>query len=69
MPTLTYSASKGTYTVSLKLYASNEGETSGKPKLKKYTVKVTGLVIDGVGAGSVTVKVGKETFTGTCTLD
>ena len=66
---LTYSASKGTFTGSFKIYASNEGETSGKPKLKKYTVKVTGLVIDGVGAGSVTVKVGKETFTGTCTLD
>ena len=66
---LTYSASKGTFTGSFKIYASNEGETSGKPKLKKYTAKVTGIVIDGVGAGSVTVKVGKETFTGTCTLD
>ena len=66
---LTYSASKGTFTGSFKIYASNEGETSGKPKLKKYTAKVSGIVIDGVGAGSVTVKVGKETFTGTCTLD
>ena len=66
---LTYSASKGTFTGSFKIYASNEGEPSGKPKLKKYTAKVSGIVIDGVGAGSVTVKVGKETFTGTCTLD
>ena len=66
---LTYSASKGTFTGSFKIYASNEGEAKGKPKLKKYTAKVTGIVIDGSGAGSVTVKVGKETFTGTCTLD
>ena len=66
---LTYSASKGTFTGSFKIYASNEGVASGKPKLKKYTAKVTGIVIDGSGAGSVTVKVGKETFTGTCTLD
>ena len=66
---LTYSASKGTFTGSFKIYASNEGEAKGKPKLKKYTAKVSGIVIDGVGAGSVTVKVGKETFTGTCTLD
>ena len=66
---LTYSASKGTFTGSFKIYASNEVEANGKPKLKKYTAKVSGIVIDGVGAGSVTVKVGKETFTGTCTLD
>ena len=66
---LTYTASKGTFTGSFKIYASNEFETEGKPKLKKYTAKVTGLVVNGEGSGTVSVKIGKDTFTGTCTLD
>ena len=46
---LTYTPKKGTFKGSFKVYAL---EGAGKStKLKKYTVNVTGLVVDGVGYG------------------
>ena len=46
---LTYTPKKGTFKGSFKVYAL---EGAGKAtKLKKYTVKVTGVVVDGVGYG------------------
>ena len=49
---LTYTAKSGTFKGSFKVYAL---EGSGKStKLKKYTVKVGGVVVNGVGYGSAT---------------
>ena len=46
---LTYTPKKGTFKGSFKVYAL---EGAGKAtKLKKYTVKVTGVVVNGVGYG------------------
>ena len=51
---LTYTPKKGTFKGSFKVYAL---EGAGKAtKLKKYTVNVTGLVVDGVGYGVATCK-------------
>ena len=51
---LTYTAKKGTFKGSFKLYAL---EGAGKAtKLKKYTVNVTGLVVDNVGYGTAVCK-------------
>lgn len=51
---LTYTPKKGTFNGSFKVYAL---EGAGKAtKLKKYTVKVTGIVVDGVGYGEATCK-------------
>lgn len=46
---LTYTAKKGTFKGSFKLYAIET--VAGKMKLKKYTVNITGVVVDGVGYG------------------
>ncbi|MBP5286032.1 MAG: hypothetical protein ILO34_08015, partial [Kiritimatiellae bacterium] len=47
-------AKKGTVKGSFKADALNK---SGKtPKMKKVTVKVTGMMVDGVGYGSASVK-------------
>ena len=51
---LTYTAKKGTFKGSFKVYAL-EGEGT-KTKLKKYTIKVAGVVVDGVGYGVATCK-------------
>ena len=51
---LTYTPKKGTFKGSFKVYAL-EG-VSPKIKLKKYTVKVNGVVVDGVGYGAATSK-------------
>ena len=51
---LAYTPKKGTFKGSFKLYAL-EGEGKAT-KLKKYTVNVTGLVVDGVGYGQATCK-------------
>ena len=51
---LTYTPKKGTFKGSFKVYAL-EGEGK-KTKLKKYTMKVAGLVVDGVGYGAATCK-------------
>ena len=51
---LTYTPKKGTFKGSFKVYAL---EGSGKAtKLKKYTMNVTGVVVDGVGYGVVICK-------------
>ena len=51
---LTYTPKKGTFKGSFKVYAL-EGEGKAT-KLKKYTVKVSGVVVDGVGYGTATCK-------------
>jgi hypothetical protein len=51
---LTYTPKKGTFKGSFKVYAlEGAGKTT---KLKKYTVNVTGLVVEGVGYGQATCK-------------
>lgn len=51
---LTYTPKKGTFKGSFKVYVL---EGTGKAtKLKKYTVKVSGVVVDGVGYGIATCK-------------
>ena len=61
---LTYTEKTGVFKGSFKIYTSNEGTIDeGKaPKLKTYTAKVSGVVIDGFGIGSASVKVGKVTY-------
>ena len=51
---LTYTPKKGTFKGSFKVYAL-EGEGKAT-KLKKYTVKVNGVVVDGVGYGTAMCK-------------
>ena len=51
---LTYTAKKGTFKGSFKVYAL-EG-SGASTKLKKYTLKVGGVVVNGVGYGSATCK-------------
>ena len=51
---LSYAPKKGTFKGSFKLYAL-QGEGKGR-KLKKYTVKVSGVVVDDVGYGIATCK-------------
>ena len=56
---LTYTPKKGTFKGSFKLYElKGEGKST---KLKKYTVNVNGVVVDGVGYGKATSK--KPAFT------
>ena len=51
---LTYTPKKGTFKGSFKMYALiGSGSAT---KLKKYTVSVTGLVVDGQGSGKATCK-------------
>ena len=51
---LSYTPKKGTFKGAFKVYAL---EGAGKStKLKKYTVKVSGVVVDGVGYGTATCK-------------
>ena len=51
---LTFTAKKGTFKGTFKVYAL-EG-TGTKTKLKKYTMKVNSVVVDGVGYGTATCK-------------
>ena len=51
---LTYTAKKGTFKGSFKVYAL-EG-SGASTKLKKYNLKVSGVVVNGVGYGSATCK-------------
>ena len=51
---LAYTPKKGTFKGSFKVYAI-EG-SGAKTKLKKHTVKVSGLVVDGLGYGEATCK-------------
>ena len=67
---LSYKYKTGEFTGSFKIYASNESSVDDgkKPTLKKYTAKIAGCVVNGEGLGTVTVKIGKKTYTGTCSL-
>ena len=51
---LTYTPKTGQFKGSFKVYALEE--VKGKTKLKKYTAKVVGFVVDGVGVGTATIK-------------
>jgi len=62
---LTYTPKKGTFKGSFKVYAL-EG-TGKKTKLKKYTISVNGVVVDGVGYGTATCK--KPSVTWSVTVD
>ena len=65
---ISYKSSKGTFSGSFKIYASmDDGEK--KPTLKSYTAKFSGVVIDQAGSGSFSVKIGKKTYTGTCSFE
>ena len=68
---LTYKATTGAFSGSFKIYASNEADIDygKKPTLKKYTAKFSGYVVNGAGVGTVSVKIGRKTYTGTCSLD
>lgn len=65
---LSYKSKTGAFTGSFKVYASNEmAVDEGKqPKLKSYTVKVSGVIVDGAGIG--VLKIGSKVV-GTCSLD
>ena len=64
---LTYKSATGVFSGSFKVYASNENsiDEGRAPKLKAITVKVNGIVVNGVGIG--VVKYGNTV--GTCTLE
>lgn len=68
---ITYKPATGAFTGSFSIYASNAEsiDSSKKPTLKTYKAKVSGYVVNGVGVGEVSVKVGKTTYVGTCSLD
>jgi hypothetical protein len=51
---LNYAAKKGTFKGSFKVYVMQGG--AGAMKLKKYTFKVSGVVVDGVGYGTATCR-------------
>ncbi len=51
---ITYTPKKGTFKGSFKLYVLEGSGTA--TKLKKYTVKVSGVVVDGVGYGTATCR-------------
>ena len=52
---LAYTSKTGLFKGSFRVYAL-EDASNGKMKLKKYTVKVTGFVVDGKGYGQATCK-------------
>lgn len=53
---LTYNEVTGTFKGTFKVYATNEFSVGDKkPKLKKYTARVAGMVVDGYGFGSASV--------------
>ena len=67
----TYKPATGVFSGSFNLYASNELslDDGKKPTLKTYKAKVSGYVVNGVGVGTVSVKVGRKTYVGTCSLE
>lgn len=66
---LSYKPATGAFSGSFKVYVSNECCMEGKkPTIKKYTAKFSGYVVDGEGFGTVSVKIGKKTYKGTCLL-
>lgn len=68
---VTYKPTTGIFSGTFKMYASNEYavDDGKKPTLKTYTGKISGYVVNGVGVGSASVKIGRKTYTGVCTLD
>ena len=68
---LSYKPKTGVFSGSFKIYATNEFsiDEGRRPLLKTYTAKVSGYVVDGVGIGTVSVRVGRMTYYGTCMLD
>ena len=68
---LSYKPTTGVFSGSFKIYASNESavDYGKKPTIKTYTAKFSGYVVNGVGVGTVSVKVGKKTYKGTCSLN
>ena len=61
---LTYKPKTGIISGSFKVYATNVDyiEENKAPKVKSYTAKLSGIVIDGSGTGFATVKIGKVTY-------
>lgn len=51
---LKYKAAKGTFSGSFTVYATNEGSTEKKPKLKKYKFSVSGRITGSVATGIAT---------------
>ena len=68
---ITYKPATGVFSGSFSLYASNEYniDEGKKPTLKAYKAKVSGYVVNGVGVGTVSVKVGRKTYVGACSLE
>lgn len=65
---LSYSLKTGKFTGSFTIYATNEGYTEKKPKIAKYKASVSGVIINGEGYGRTSVKIGKKTYVGSCSL-
>ena len=65
---LSYKSSTGAFSGSFKVYLSNESsiEDGKSPKLKTITLKVSGIVVNGVGVGSV---MNGKKVVGSCTLE
>ena len=61
---LTYKPKTGVLSGSFKVYATNADyiDENKAPKVKAFTAKISGIVIDGQGMGSATLKVGKKTY-------
>ena len=51
---LTYNAKKGTFSGSFKVYALDKSGT--KPRLRKHSAKVTGIVVDSLGYGKAEIR-------------
>lgn len=59
---LKYKAKKGTFSGSFTVYATNEGSTEKKPKLKKFKFSVSGSISGEGGTGVATCKKLKATW-------
>jgi len=68
---ITYKPTTGVFTGSFSVFATNEFSVDDgkKPTIKTYKGKVSGYVVNGEGVGTVSVKVGKKTYVGTCSLE
>lgn len=61
---LAYNPKTGVISGSFKVYATDADyiDDNRVPKVKSYTAKLLGIVIEGSGIGSATVKIGKTTY-------
>ena len=66
---LSFNSKKGTFSGSFKIYATNEGSTEKKPKLKTYKAKVNGRISGSGGSGTATVKIGKVKYSLPITIE